>query len=112
MPTGSVRSIGLELNDRASRNSSQAFTKARIPAVKTPGAESGTTTLNKAPMRVQPSIMAEFSRSRGMPSKNDTRIKVQTGRSEEHTSELQSRQYLVCRLLLEKKKQNINTYSY
>src|SRR3712207_7565538 len=28
-----------------------------------------------------------------------------TGRSEEHTSELQSRQYLVCRLLLEKKKQ-------
>src|SRR3712207_8447091 len=28
-------------------------------------------------------------------------------RSEEHTSELQSRQYLVCRLLLEKKKNNI-----
>src|SRR5947209_9827931 len=27
-------------------------------------------------------------------------------RSEEHTSELQSRQYLVCRLLLEKKKHN------
>src|SRR5438445_1996815 len=30
-------------------------------------------------------------------------------RSEEHTSELQSRQYLVCRLLLEKKK---NQYGY
>src|SRR3712207_8013443 len=30
-------------------------------------------------------------------------------RSEEHTSELQSRQYLVCRLLLEKKKQSILT---
>src|SRR3712207_8779434 len=29
-------------------------------------------------------------------------------RSEEHTSELQSRQYLVCRLLLEKKKTLIN----
>src|SRR3712207_8537856 len=28
-------------------------------------------------------------------------------RSEEHTSELQSRQYLVCRLLLEKKKNHI-----
>src|SRR5947209_10583658 len=28
-------------------------------------------------------------------------------RSEEHTSELQSRQYLVCRLLLEKKKMRI-----
>src|SRR3712207_7169557 len=32
---------------------------------------------------------------------------VQRERSEEHTSELQSRQYLVCRLLLEKKKENI-----
>src|SRR3712207_8872584 len=31
-------------------------------------------------------------------------------RSEEHTSELQSRQYLVCRLLLEKKKTNILVY--
>src|SRR3712207_7696487 len=30
-------------------------------------------------------------------------------RSEEHTSELQSRQYLVCRLLLEKKKITITT---
>src|SRR3712207_7305722 len=29
------------------------------------------------------------------------------GRSEEHTSELQSRQYLVCRLLLEKKTQRM-----
>src|SRR5687768_17929954 len=31
-------------------------------------------------------------------------------RSEEHTSELQSRLHLVCRLLLEKKKDNINTH--
>src|SRR3712207_8872387 len=31
-------------------------------------------------------------------------------RSEEHTSELQSRQYLVCRLLLEKKKKKIYNY--
>src|SRR3712207_6875560 len=31
-----------------------------------------------------------------------------TPRSEEHTSELQSRQYLVCRLLLEKKKKTKN----
>src|SRR3712207_8538884 len=30
-------------------------------------------------------------------------------RSEEHTSELQSRQYLVCRLLLEKKKTSFKT---
>src|SRR3712207_7490698 len=32
---------------------------------------------------------------------------VHRPRSEEHTSELQSRQYLVCRLLLEKKKKKI-----
>src|SRR3712207_7732825 len=40
------------------------------------------------------------------PVDNTLRIRVVTARrSEEHTSELQSRQYLVCRLLLEKKKQ-------
>src|SRR3712207_7630729 len=35
-----------------------------------------------------------------------TRAMAASTRSEEHTSELQSRQYLVCRLLLEKKKKN------
>src|SRR3712207_677393 len=40
--------------------------------------------------------------SRRIPSASG----VMSERSEEHTSELQSRQYLVCRLLLEKKKKN------
>src|SRR3712207_7298036 len=35
-----------------------------------------------------------------------------SGRSEEHTSELQSRQYLVCRLLLEKKKKHAKLLMY
>src|SRR3712207_7390168 len=35
-------------------------------------------------------------------------IGPQAERSEEHTSELQSRQYLVCRLLLEKKKMRLS----
>src|SRR3712207_7529129 len=35
----------------------------------------------------------------------DLSVVIVVVRSEEHTSELQSRQYLVCRLLLEKKKQ-------
>src|SRR3712207_7718552 len=44
-----------------------------------------------------PGVGGGGSQSRG--------ISVEVGeRSEEHTSELQSRQYLVCRLLLEKKK--------
>src|SRR3712207_8485782 len=42
-----------------------------------------------------------FRRSKG--------LRLPVVRSEEHTSELQSRQYLVCRLLLEKKKKNNKT---
>src|SRR3712207_8980574 len=46
------------------------------------------------------------------PREDADRVRVrgeERERSEEHTSELQSRQYLVCRLLLEKKKKmNIN----
>src|SRR3712207_8465104 len=38
----------------------------------------------------------------------DDPLREPVPRSEEHTSELQSRQYLVCRLLLEKKKIKIN----
>src|SRR3712207_7848368 len=44
-----------------------------------------------------PGLLEQRERSR--------RLQVHV-RSEEHTSELQSRQYLVCRLLLEKKKNN------
>src|SRR5438093_6692813 len=37
---------------------------------------------------------------------DDIRLRFEDGRSEEHTSELQSLTNLVCRLLLEKKKKN------
>src|SRR2546429_1443697 len=40
-----------------------------------------------------------------------TTVRTSAGRSEEHTSELQSRLHLVCRLLLEKKKNNRNDIS-
>src|SRR3712207_7135810 len=40
----------------------------------------------------------------GLRAVDDWTLEVDMVRSEEHTSELQSRQYLVCRLLLEKKK--------
>src|SRR3712207_7268876 len=40
----------------------------------------------------------------GIVCQTTTPERLVTARSEEHTSELQSRQYLVCRLLLEKKK--------
>src|SRR3712207_8372781 len=41
-----------------------------------------------------------------LPPYLDPTRNPKAARSEEHTSELQSRQYLVCRLLLEKKKNN------
>src|SRR3712207_7656992 len=76
------------------------------------------TTLFRSPrtMRVQVSpgarvIVLRVSRSRLPPSGSRSAAvagagaaqRAQVLRSEEHTSELQSRQYLVCRLLLEKK---------
>src|SRR3712207_7779968 len=48
--------------------------------------------------------------NRGNPPPRVRRIEVRL-RSEEHTSELQSRQYLVCRLLLEKKNNTHPTHA-
>src|SRR3712207_7013658 len=45
----------------------------------------------------------------GAGGRASVRLSARGGRSEEHTSELQSRQYLVCRLLLEKKKSTNST---
>src|SRR3712207_7022585 len=45
-------------------------------------------------------------REGGLAHSWGTSTGITLARSEEHTSELQSRQYLVCRLLLEKKKYN------
>src|SRR3712207_7812394 len=49
----------------------------------------------------------------GRPGRDDRPYEVSSlhSRSEEHTSELQSRQYLVCRLLLEKKKTYCTAHS-
>src|SRR3712207_6969855 len=41
--------------------------------------------------------------------RREPRVPRDESRSEEHTSELQSRQYLVCRLLLEKKKNDADS---
>src|SRR3712207_6861789 len=48
------------------------------------------------------------TRDRGRWSTRLAAAETPTSRSEEHTSELQSSQYLVCRLLLEKKKKHQN----
>src|SRR2546425_4153795 len=48
----------------------------------------------------------ELEQQAGRPSAQVRAVEALGLRSEEHTSELQSLAYLVCRLLLEKKKQN------
>src|SRR3712207_8442608 len=50
------------------------------------------------------------NRARGAGRRRPWTTTTATGRSEEHTSELQSRQYLVCRLLLEKKNKDKTEY--
>src|SRR3712207_8856060 len=61
------------------------------------------------PRRAVPPARARLRRRRGRPRL--PAVDAGDGaRSEEHTSELQSRQYLVCRLLLEKKKNNNNAH--
>src|SRR3712207_7822263 len=50
-------------------------------------------------------VEAEATDSTADVCEEDVDVAGDRLRSEEHTSELQSRQYLVCRLLLEKKKQ-------
>src|SRR3712207_6921595 len=70
------------------------------------------TTLFRSRVRADPRVTAriEFVQDLALPGMLHgaiVRSTVPHGRvvrSEEHTSELQSRQYLVCRLLLEKKK--------
>src|SRR5258707_2520212 len=71
--------------------------------------------LGVEPRRVLKTLMAEVDGKPVcviVPSDAEVSMKKLAGafgRSEEHTSELQSRQYLVCRLLLEKKKKTIRT---
>src|SRR5690606_39661561 len=53
--------------------------------------------------RVRPQSYSAARLSRMSASRMPSGVGAMTGRSEEHTSELQSRENLVCRLLLEKK---------
>src|SRR5258708_9623172 len=52
-------------------------------------------------------LPVELSIAPALMARRDPALVVATGRSEEHTSELQSPDHLVCRLLLEKKKRTV-----
>src|SRR3712207_8215224 len=62
----------------------------------------------RAVARRLPCSYSSGPRPTGHETVPDSKERAGGRRSEEHTSELQSRQYLVCRLLLEKKKNDKN----
>src|SRR5687767_15661601 len=66
------------------------------------------TTLFRSPSSVPGKWRARAPGGRMLASWNPSRPSPRATRSEEHTSELQSLAYLVCRLLLEKKKNKID----
>src|SRR3712207_7515841 len=77
--------------------------------VRRPGCRSGDAA---HPIDRQPAVVEQFGDPGGEVAQvRRVEVGVQVAvRSEEHTSELQSRQYLVCRLLLEKKKRTPDRY--
>src|SRR3712207_8532553 len=86
------------------------FRSGPIRAIRTPTA-TGPTTARRSSTAPTRSARTELTHGHGRPPcpqrrpppARDKRAATPGDRSEEHTSELQSRQYLVCRLLLEKK---------
>src|SRR3712207_7024825 len=72
----------------------------------------------QVPNKTNSTIVEEFytyMKAKGSSEQHQNNVLktvIAYARSEEHTSELQSRQYLVCRLLLEKKKNKQNSLLY
>src|SRR3712207_661822 len=92
-------------NGRAASLLTEGVLSALAARVRTPPADGG--------LWSGPKVAAWMARRLGLAKVHPQRgwealkrIGWSIQRSEEHTSELQSRQYLVCRLLLEKKKKN------
>src|SRR6266481_6909940 len=100
-PVGSLNSVLLPaplgpMRQRSSRSARQRFTSR---------------TASTPPNRIDSPIACRIGSvmPRDAPGRRDVPARptvAPAGRSEEHTSELQSQFHLVCRLLLEKKKKN------
>src|SRR3712207_7258672 len=85
---------------------SQSFgAAAEAGAARTPRETAAAPPSTTAPRRsARAGMRAEEDERMGDSRSAACEVSCRVRRSEEHTSELQSRQYLVCRLLLEKKK--------
>src|SRR3712207_8434470 len=91
----SIHDIGFFFNDTAT---TEIYTLSLHDALPIYGRRLGCLVQRRRPLR------RDRERRRHRPRLGRGARRALVGRSEEHTSELQSRQYLVCRLLLEKKK--------
>src|SRR3712207_3072624 len=102
--TATTEIYTLSLHDALPISGSRCEREGRRPPS---GGRSRTSRRRPAWCRWRPRRSDRRSPCRGRPCRSSARPR----RSEEHTSELQSRQYLVCRLLLEKKKKSIHSPS-
>src|SRR3712207_8095974 len=93
---GDSRSASVRRLNRAAAGTAEPYVVARLSWLAA-SSRSGGTRLGTVASLAGP-------HTRLTTSTSTVTTKTQTRRSEERTSELQSRQYLVCRLLLEKKK--------
>src|SRR3712207_8434134 len=84
-----------------SKGSRSTFAEALTQVVR--GAAQGSNPVQYGLGTSVASVDTVFSQGASQVTGRATDLSIQGERSEEHTSELQSRQYLVCRLLLEKK---------
>src|SRR5258708_28066706 len=87
------------------------ITTTRWPRVISPRATSLMSTASATPVCGQLNIPVRSARAAASASSDSVACST-IPRSEEHTSELQSPDHLVCRLLLEKKKKQILIYIY
>src|SRR5437763_13029770 len=85
-------------------SSRPAAAQQRYVVVSTGGLSSVLNLCNLLSCQVQGSLDGPVGQTFLVTSTNNLLANLVNGRSEEHTSELQSPMYLVCRLLLEKKK--------
>src|SRR3712207_777360 len=113
-PISTIRCVHARLSaDNSAPKPSALSTAARMSArwsrAETTAARVATEGMSVGlPVRISPKNSdAPHTRTKS----RNTSFESTTDRSEEHTSELQSRQYLVCRLLLEKKKKKNRIYT-
>src|SRR5205814_7522092 len=101
--TPPIQLYTLSLHDALPISLAISRLKMTQPIPTTPGKRSSMVSISSAFCVSRKATPLADNLSAGLPSRRRGRMRCGKGRSEEHTSELQSLRHLVCRLLLEKK---------